>query len=173
MNQEQEPLFAPSSFEVRTTPFYLLLRILVLELVITGFYLLFRAISNFTTLEWLNTFYLDNQFFILGSMQVLNVLLIISMLLAWLNRYYTIVPEELRVTSGLVTKRTITYDIRSLQSVTVDQTLMGRLFNFGTIHLYNPAWTQEVVIEDITHPERYAEIFSLHNNDGATFLRSR
>ena len=52
-----------------------------------------------------------------------------------------------------------THELRSIFKVTMEQSWMGRLFNFGHIHLEMTGYDSKVNLEDIKDPAYYKSVF--------------
>jgi hypothetical protein len=44
-----------------------------------------------------------------------------------------------------------------MQTVYMTQSLLGRIFNYGNVRLFNPMSKEELLLEQITDPNLYAE----------------
>lgn len=93
---------------------------------------------------------------------VLNIPIFITMLtiksfftvyviVSWLNQYYEIKPNEIVLKKGLIFKKEKRFLLIHLGSVEMEQGVFGRIFNFGTLKLFN--WTSE----------KYEYLYLIHN----------
>lgn len=69
----------------------------------------------------------------------------------WLNNYYEINPEAISHHAGFIYQKKEKYYIKHIREVGLDQGLVGRYLNFGTIELYN--WDLK----------RYQYLYLIHN----------
>jgi hypothetical protein len=62
----------------------------------------------------------------------------------------------------------------NVETVTIEQGLLGRVFNFGTLAIFNPVLNQDCLyLEDIPNPHKYAKILGAFRNRSrsGTFIR--
>lgn len=124
---------------VGTDAVYLLLRIFVFQLQPT-------VISGRT---------IDLGFFIfLVGSYILQIFLIFTILLHWLNRRYYIDNSNLIVRTGIFTTKERIYNLKNLKSVTATQGIMGKIFHFGTVSIVitAPNIIEEVQLSEVPNP---------------------
>jgi uncharacterized membrane protein YdbT with pleckstrin-like domain len=95
-------------------------------------------------------------FFFLIFSYIIQIFLIYTVLLHWLNRRYYLQGHDLIVKKGIFTTTERIYDLRNLKSVVVTQGLFGKFFHFGTITLdiTSPSLNEEVFLTEIPHPHK-------------------
>jgi len=86
-------------------------------------------------------------------------------LLLWLVAYIRIKSTELAVTnkrvivkSGFISRRTVEINIGKVESIQVDQTILGRMLNFGTL-IVSGAGTPQAPINGISNPLKFRQAF--------------
>lgn len=86
---------------------------------------------------------------------ILKTLLMIYIILQWLYEYYEITPREVIHRKGLFFKKEEFNVFKHLSSLEIDQGILGKLFNCGTIKLFN--WTTEknIYLYLIHNPMKY------------------
>ncbi len=98
---------------------------------------------------------------------VVKTILTIFVIVQWLNEYYEITTKDIVYRKGLILKKEERYLLHHIGSVEVEQGIFGRIFNFGTLKLYN--WTKEkyVYLYLIHNPMKYLHIMEelLPNTD--------
>jgi hypothetical protein len=94
----------------------------------------------------------------------------------WLEEYYEIYPREVIHKKGIIFKNEQRYILKHIGSVTLLQGIWGRIFNFGTIKLYdwllgkdtylylihNPIKYHAVLKELLTETDKEKEVFREH-----------
>lgn len=67
---------------------------------------------------------------------------------------YTLEFRRVRATSGVFSKRTVDLDLKKISGIEMQQSLFGRLFNYGTITLVT--WGKDVpdITMKVKNPER-------------------
>jgi hypothetical protein len=82
----------------------------------------------------------------------------IFIIVSWLNEYYEISPSEIVFRKGLIFRKEERHLLKHIGEVTIEQGAFGRIFNFGTLRLFN--WTTEksVYLYLIHNPLKYQHI---------------
>lgn len=75
----------------------------------------------------------------------------IFVIVAWLNEFYEIKPNEIILRKGLIFRKEKRFLLIHIGSVELQQGIFGRIFNFGTLKLFN--WTSE----------KYEYLYLIHN----------
>lgn len=75
-------------------------------------------------------------------------------ILSWDCNYYLITPDKIIFRSGIIAKNQETCAIRNIESVDFHQSIIGRIFGFGTIKLFAPTLNHILHMDNIHHPER-------------------
>ncbi len=83
--------------------------------------------------------------------------IIILLFIHWSMTTYEIRPGELVYRSGMLRRKMDIHSLKNMQTVYVTQGLFGRIFRYGTVRLYNPMSKEELLLERISDPNRYAE----------------
>lgn len=86
-------------------------------------------------------------------------------LLLWLSAFVTYYTTELAITNkrviakfGLVSRTTIEINIQKIETIQVNQGILGRIFNFGSI-VVSGAGTPQAPIPGISNPLEYRRAF--------------
>jgi len=95
-------------------------------------------------------------FFFLICSYLVQIFLIYSVLLHWLNKRYYFESNHLIVKKGIFKTTERIYDLRNLKSVIVTQDIIGEIFHFGTITLAitAPGLAEEISLTEIPHPHK-------------------
>jgi len=102
---------------------------------------------------------------IISIIMFFYIVLIVSIVLGWGSHYYAIDNQTVFIYNGVIFTRTINYDMAGIESVEVDQGLLGKIFNFGTLKLFNPHLKRELTFNHIPNPnEEAAFIHHIHPN---------
>lgn len=158
-------------FQVRRTAFYLFCYIVVIETAFTAAYfalrfkgdLLRNLINLDTVIGWA-------QFLLV----ILNIFAISRLVFEWASTYYILRPGEVVLNKGGFNSRRVKYKVARVESLTIQQTLLGKIFNFGSIRIYSPVQKNIVRIKNIPDPEKYAQIYETSDDkEGLMLLRGR
>ncbi len=144
---------------VRQTPLFLGLKLVILELVFSGIYLLLRLPLHFFEFD---IPFIDETFLfyaiIFTLFTLIEVVLILLPLLQWANEYYEITQYEIVHHKGVVSHSQQIYPLNNIEAIIIEQGLLGRMFHYGTITLRNPVLNKTIYLYLISHPEKYMEI---------------
>lgn len=89
---------------------------------------------------------------------LIKTILMGSIIIQWLEEYYEITPEEVIYKRGLIFKKEETNILEHLGSLEIKQTFLGKIFNYGSLKLYNWAMEKEVYLYLIHNPMKYYSI---------------
>lgn len=81
----------------------------------------------------------------------------LTIMLDWYSRYYILRPGEVVCRRGIITREEKTYLLKHVESITCNQNFWERLFNYGTISLYNPLLNQQIDLTAIKNPNKYKQ----------------
>ncbi|HZK95920.1 MAG TPA: PH domain-containing protein [Prolixibacteraceae bacterium] len=91
------------------------------------------------------------------SLRALFTLFIAPMI----DRYtdeFTITNKRVVIKTGLISRKTVELNLTKIESVNVDQTIMGRIFGFGNISIIGIGGTREVFV-NIRKPLEFRKKF--------------
>lgn len=96
-------------------------------------------------------------------------------LLLWISAAITYYTTELAITNkrviakfGLIRRNTVEMNISKVESIQVDQGILGRIFNFGSV-LVSGAGDPKAPIPGISHPLKFRKMFfEVQEGDSAT-----
>ncbi|MDO8460950.1 MAG: response regulator [bacterium] len=159
--QPLEPL--AQELEFRTIILRESIALIIIRLISTealfGFSLFLLSILSSYTHSYLNISYISTLYFIvfLGAF-LINVSVVFSIAIKWATEYTEISKEGVIKHNGIFHKKEQKYACNFVEGAKLDQSLMGLLFNYGTIELYDPALKEQVYLLNITSPKKYSEI---------------
>lgn len=144
---------------IRQSISVLLLRLIVLELLISLGVIAFHTVILSTGIREVlgeNITFFNIPIFI--TLVFLKILAMVFITFQWINEYYEINPHEIIHKRGLIFKKTERYKLKHLGSLRMEQGVLGRILNYGTIKLYN--WTTEkgILLYLIHNPMKYHHI---------------
>ena len=159
MNTTQKTFIPVNNINVRESISILLFRIICLDLVTATLIIIF---FNLACSDYLNLFitqqlisYHSLFFIILAG---LKICLTIFIILTWLNEYYEITPKEVVHKRGLIWRKEERYEFDYVRYVNLDQSILGRMFNFGTISLIDIRKNIFMHMYQIHNPHKYIHI---------------
>lgn len=86
---------------------------------------------------------------------LVEMIFVIILVLQWVNEYYEISRYDISHRHGVIKIREDRHLFRNFSAVSIIQTIPGRIFNYGTIKLYNPALNHELLLHRISNPNKY------------------
>lgn len=141
-----------SHITIRQSIFFLHLRLVALE-IIAGLGLIILLMMSFShelpteigqrIIELNIPVFIFLVFIKLGFM--------IFIIVSWLNEYYEITPKEVIFKKGMLFKKEQKHLLKHIGKIEIEQGIFGRIFNFGTVKLFN--WTTE----------KYIYLYLIHN----------
>jgi uncharacterized membrane protein YdbT with pleckstrin-like domain len=158
-------------YVLRQSPFLLILRIIVAELTIMALHYCIRFLIN----QGYQFFNSNPSLLIITveviTIQIFNLYLLIVTILIWLNEYYILNPKEVIIKMGILSTKSTTYEIANLQSMSVSQNFIQKIFNFGTIKLFNPVLKEEIYLLNIPDPNKYGKIIQQYQPELTPLIR--
>ncbi|MEK7517710.1 MAG: PH domain-containing protein [Patescibacteria group bacterium] len=89
---------------------------------------------------------------------IAKTLFMIYMVILWLNEYYEITPKEVIHRTGLIFRKEERHVLAHIDSVEIEQGLLGRIFNYGNLILFNWVLEKNTMIYLIHNPKKYLRI---------------
>jgi uncharacterized membrane protein YdbT with pleckstrin-like domain len=80
---------------------------------------------------------------------------------AWMKRWlseFVITNRRIVIKEGFIARRTFEMNLSKIETVNVDQTVMGRILNFGSITIIGTGGTTET-FHNIAHPMTFRQKF--------------
>ncbi|MFH1833197.1 MAG: PH domain-containing protein [Candidatus Levyibacteriota bacterium] len=143
---------------IRQSISILLLKLVFLEVISAIIFILFQPVlfspqlsSSFPYINFHSI-----ELFVIAAF--LKILVTIYIVLSWLNEYYEITPNSVRHHSGIIFLKREQFSLNDIQSVILEQSLAGRLLNFGTLRLFDWKWRKHQNLYAIHNPIKYLEI---------------
>lgn len=147
-----------NTLKLRTSIFILGMRIIVNELLLGLFsFIIFFGIS------FLNSYLQNKDVFLAYSMLftvslAINIAIIFYIILKWRFDYMKITPEGIAKYTGILHKREKKYACNFVETITLNQSFLGLILNYGTLELYDPTIKEPIYLLDIENPKKNKEI---------------
>lgn len=157
--EENHKYIKVSHVNVRVSLVFLLLKLILLD-VVAGVLvlLLFGALSFALIPQELRLLILSNNvgFFIL--LVVTKIILTIFLVIQWINEYYEITPTKIFHRRGIIWRKEDIYNLAQVRSIGIKQGLFGRIFNFGSLFIYDRGVYKYYYFNDLHNPIRYLDV---------------
>jgi len=151
-NSDKSEKIYVTHINIRQSIFFLLLKLIFLDVTAAFIAILyFSSVTNKFVPEVINSAILSYNLPFFLILVFLKIALTIYIVMRWITEYYEIWPHVLMYWSGIVWRNQEKHPFSQMRSVKVEQGFFGRIFGFGTIHLYN--W----------YLEKYTSLYLIHN----------
>ncbi|HRN95846.1 MAG TPA: PH domain-containing protein [Candidatus Levybacteria bacterium] len=146
---------------IRQSISFLLLKLIVIEVIaVAGVIFLYMMVISASAVDDFLALTVPNPLtiwtFLLITLVKMSV--VIFVIIQWLNEYYEITPKEVIHKSGLIYKKEDRHTLNHLGSIEIQQGIFGRIFNYGTLRLFNWALERNVELYLIHNPMKYHKI---------------
>lgn len=126
---------------------------LILAVIVIAFYFMLVQGNQF-----LNGLSQSVFLFFFGIIGIIKIALTVYVILKWLEEYYEMTPEYIVHKHGLIFKKQEQYRLDHVRRMTVQDSFLGELFNFGTITLYDIRFNKYLDLYLIHNARRYAKV---------------
>lgn len=141
---------------IRQSIFFLILKLFSIEILAAA-----CLIAAIWILAANNAFRQDFLFFIIAIFVTAVIFKTLATLLTitqWLEEYYEITPTEIIHKNGFLFKKEERHKLIHMKSLSLDQSTLGKIFNFGTLRLNNWSLDKDVYLYLIHNPIKYHKI---------------
>lgn len=149
----------PYSYPIHTSTAVVVFRIIGIQLFV-GFLSLLLTLPLVAFKEMITPYIpiIMLYAFLSIGIQTLNMILLVLTFLEWIRMIYIIRPNEIIEQKGIWHIKENVYSTDKIEGVTVDQGIIGRIFNYGTIKIVNPVLGEDLYLVDIPDPFTYADV---------------
>jgi uncharacterized membrane protein YdbT with pleckstrin-like domain len=141
----------------RQSHFILAIRLLALEVVLFFLYLVVRIpktllVSSLNSVDlvsaanWIGILW----FFLIT---IFELALAVMVIMQWASEEYEIKEGVIYHRRGIFQRDEDGYSLRDLGSATLSQSVMGRIFGFGTIRFFSPMLKHEFYLHNVHNPQ--------------------
>lgn len=133
----------------------LILTDLIVSMIIVGLYFLLVLGQLFNLFVSTDPYLFLISFGLIG---IIKILISSYVVLKWLNEYYEITPESIVHKSGLIFRKIEQYQLANVRAMTIEDSLLGEIFDYATITLYDMRLNKYLDMYLIHNPGRYAKV---------------
>ena len=151
----------------RETPLLLTFRLIGIVLLFLISYFLISLLMTFIS-PYLNLALLPPSYVgLFFIMLIVSVVVAIFVVLKWQSEYTILTPSGIMQYSGILQKKEQRYACSFVEAIKMEQSLLGSIFNFGTLSLYDPEIKEDIYLENITDPKKSIDLIKkiLSRND--------
>lgn len=137
----------PLPFVTRKTPVVLMLRIAAAAFLLEAAYVFAQVMLPQGT-------FVDNP---LAFVIVFGTQIAVAayFFLDWFMETYEVHKEDIHHNRGILFRREETYPYNNMQSITCNQSPLGRIFHYGEVRVFVPTLGDELAFEQVPHPHHF------------------
>ncbi len=98
------------------------------------------------------------SYFIFLAAALIKISFSIYIILDWLNEYYELTPKHIIYRHGIIFTKQETINFSDVRKIRLNQGLLGKILNFGTIEMYDFLMKKTLDAYLIHNPLRYEKI---------------
>lgn len=156
---QEKSVYNPEKIVLRRSVFRLVTYFIAIEFLFDLLYIMIRIPFMYITIPvQFQGFITALYFFSFVVINIIKVFFISVGALRFVTSKYEIAMDGIRFKYGIISRKEKTFVYTYMQEVTFSQDFWGRVFNFGTIEIYNPAVKEKIILDSIPNPSKYAEI---------------
>jgi len=150
------------SFRIHENPVTLFLQVLTLMVISDIFFFLVVVLFDFARKEslFINILTAQEEFFF--AILVFQFLLINYIFMQWIFNYYWFENNLLHHHQGLIWRHTQEYILSEVETTTCSKSLLGRIFDFGTVWLVFS--NSKYCLRRVPHPEKFINLINEEKN---------
>lgn len=152
---------------IRQSISIILLKLVLLELLsASGFLFVYFSFDNELVMRSIMGLFESFFGFAFLFLVFAKIYITIYIILDWVNMYYEVNGEYIYIRKGVIWTTEQKFAIENFGDVTLEQNLMGRIFNFGNIRIFDKELKRDFLLYLIHNPNKYYEILSSINPVG-------
>ena len=163
---DQEKAIYLTYLNIRHSISVLLIKLVVIDFMIAAllisFYFALVRGEEIVNIALTHTYLFLVVFGILGIIKILTTSYVV---LQWLYEYYEITPDEIVHKNGIIFKKIEKYRFDNIRAISLSESFIGELLNFGTITLYDIRMQKYLDMYLIHNPKRYYKVIKELNPD--------
>jgi uncharacterized membrane protein YdbT with pleckstrin-like domain len=138
-------------FTLRPTMIFVLVRYIVAALIVVATAALMGILSSKLPSGWV-------AFFVILGVGIIAFINPVYKHILRKREVYTLTNHKLEMRYGIIAKIVRNIPLRNIQDVTVTASIWQRLLNLGNIEIDSASEAGKIILNDIHHPERYADM---------------
>jgi membrane protein YdbS with pleckstrin-like domain len=157
--EDRKKSFPVSHVNIRSSIVFLVAKLLVLDLIATLLALVFFGVIAIDAIPSETKILLvSNNVGYFVVLATVKIILTFYLILQWLNEYYEITANEIIYRRGIIWRKEDVYDFMHIRSIGIHQSFLGRIFNFGTLDVFDRGVYKYYYLRFIHNPRRYFEL---------------
>ena len=144
---------------VRISIAFLVLKLIFADLLTTVvLILLYSAVFQTGLQRWLPNLGPSTGLMAIIVLTIIESVLTIYVVLEWVSEYYEISPHDITHKRGVIFKKVDRYGIQNIKQVVVEQGVLGKMFRYGTLNLFDWRLSKCAELYAVHNPMRYMKI---------------
>jgi uncharacterized membrane protein YdbT with pleckstrin-like domain len=146
---------------VRPSPFFLFLNLLIVHLITALFIVMVLFVPNFflrnidmAQVELVYNYKIGIMLILLLIGEIASVVVLAN----WVSEFYIIKNDTLTYRRGIFIKSKRVLMVRQIVEVFLYQSMLGKLFNYGTIKIISPQAVEGELIKKVENPNKYFKV---------------
>ncbi len=150
---EGQARFAQLPVIIRQSVAVLFFKLILLEFAFLSFFLILLLIASFAVASFSLT---DTSvvIFIYGILNVIKGFMTIVAVMNWVRHYYEVWPGIVIYKSGLFSRHSSSFKLHNISVMEIEQSLVARVFRYGSIQLQNMFVKEQFYLVDVPHPQK-------------------
>lgn len=161
------------TYVLRQSTVMLITRLLICEIVV----MILHYGIRFAIAQYFDFFSMKPSILVMTTeiilIQLLNLYILLAVILTWIGEQYILNPKEVIIKNGVLNTKLVTYEIANLQSMTISQNILQKIFNFGSIRLFNPVLKEEIYISNVPEPHKYGSIIQQYQPELTPLIKKQ
>ena len=156
---------------LRQSPILFTVRIMFLSIVFSFIYFLISLIKHIyarpeDSISIISINSIINHYDLITYFLLLLIQVIISfiIIIKWYTDYWILQKQNIIYKTGIFFVNKTYYKIENIEFVSLNQTMLGKLFDYGTIELINPLLKENIYLTNIGHPNLVLQVL-LHRKE--------
>lgn len=159
IKKESKSAFEVTHVNIRTSIVFVILKLLVLDILASATALVFfGVISSGYLSNQISFFLISNSAFYFLILAAVKIVFTLYVVIQWLNEYYEITPQRIVYRRGIFWRKVDVYDYAHVRSLGIQQGVLGRIFNFGSLSIYDRGVYKYYYLSYIHNPQRYFKL---------------
>lgn len=153
---------------VRKSAIFLVVNLILLEIGFVIIYLILAIPFNLFAASPATGLLTTNiMIFIILLLLLTKIVVGVLICLAWVRTYYEIHTERVIHYKGILVMNETIFSTKNVQEIWLTQDVLGKIFNYGTVTLYNPVLREKFHLRGISQASKYCDLIERQIRTGA------
>lgn len=144
----------------------LFLKIVLLELTFFVIYLSFMVLFSSLVRPLIQGDGLGMYLVIYVLVAFIKSTLLFVAISLWVRDYYELSPGMIIYKTGLFKRHSSSFKLNNITALEVDQSFLGRMFNYGTVELQNPFMSNHFFLTNVPNPKKCLRLIRENMEEG-------